>query len=386
MRLITDLDKGAVAYMVRAFGANADADTFRGIVDEIESAIDVVVDGIFDIEDGVRVGGHESSPLFELAIRERSKIYSDKPVVDRVYRVVWAMTRDITDELHAQIEYRRKRAGNIVLEWCGPTGMTKSSCMMGLAERHNRLLEIIREGGTEALERHLTIDVAELPAKLPLLKRGEAILMDEQLSLVGDGSETARHLLSNLEDTIRQTGVDVHFASPGIREGHATSQGILEAIAVDYNKRTTRFLYSLAYGTPQALPLGIVELPWCSKEVYEAYTPIKERNLARTMKLQFHSSGEVDDEEVKALFANPKLRALMRHKARVTKTDWRRYIRRFLRSMSTNEADNMSGELEEMLSILRDAPAEFVTIYGWEPTPEMLAVAQGRSEVRRHGP
>lgn len=319
-------------------------------------------------------------------MRERSKIYADKPNVDRAYRLVYAMTRDISEELHAQIVYRRARAGNIVLEWCGPTGMTKSSCMMGLAERHNRLLDIVREGGTEALERHLTIDVAELPMKLPSLKRGEAILMDEQLSLVGDGSETARHLLSNLEDTIRQTGIDVHFASPGIREGHATSQGILEALAVDYKRQTTRFLYSLAYGTQQPLPLGLVELPWCSPEVYQAYRPIKECNLQRTMKLQFHAAEEVDDDEVKALFANERLRALLRHKARVTKTDWRRYIRRFLRSMSTAEADNMAGELEEMLSILRDAPAEFETIYGWAPSEDMLAVAQGRNEARRHGP
>lgn len=386
MKFITDLDKGAVAYLMKCFNGNADADTFRGIFNEIESAIDVVVDGVLDIQDGERVGGHESGPIFELAIRERSKPYSDKPAVDHAYRLIWAMTRDITEELHEQIEYRRKRAGNIVLEWCGPTGMTKSSCMMGLAERHNRLLDIVREGGPDALERHLTIDIAELPAKLPKLKRGEAILMDEQLSLVGEGSETARHLLSNLEDTIRQTGVDVHFASPGVREGHATSQGILEAIAVDYNKHTTRFLYSLAYGTPRPLPLGVVELPWCSKEVYEAYKPIKERNLARTMRLQFHAAGEVDDGEVKSLFSNEKLRALLKHKARVTKTDWKRYIRRFLRSMSTSEADNMAGELEEMLSILRDAPADFVTIYGWEPTAEMQAVALGKNEARRHGP
>lgn len=155
---------------------------------------------------------------------------------------------------------------------------------------------------------------------------------------------------------------------------------------MDYSKCTTRFLYSLAYGTSQPLPLGVVELPWCSKEVYEAYRPIKERNLARTMRLQFHAAGEVDDEEVKSLFSNEKLRALLRHKARVTKTDWKRYIRRFLRSMSTSEADNMAGELEEMLGILRDAPADFVTIYGWEPTPEMQAVALGKSEARRHGP
>lgn len=380
---------GDFAYLMSRLNGLISESEFVGVFDAMAERADVILDAILD----PAAHGFQAPPLFERYHRERARVYSDRPAVDMQIRRVLALARDITPDLHAHMEERARYEGNTTLEVIGPTGMAKSSCLLGLASRHCGLEAAVQrahaEGGPEAATRELrgwlAIDVADLPAKLPKRKEGECIIMDEQLHLVGEGSETATRLLASAEDTLRGTGISLFFASPGRREGHQTSQGLLEAVSWSpaqlrdgsRGRMEGMFLYSLNLGDSLPLPLGTVRLPWCSKVVYDAYRPIKKENLERTLAFQFHAAGAVDEAAVAALFENARLTTLLRHKSRPTKADWRRYVVKYLRSMSTTEAESIAAEMEERWAILRDAPQDYETIWGAKPTPAMLATVKG---------
>jgi len=371
VRPITRLDEGVVAYLVRSFSGSMDLDTFRGVFQEIKAATDVVIDGLFR-------NGFETAPLFRLAIRERATVYADKPTLDMMYRRIYAATRDITELLYAHVAYRRAKSGNFVAEWRGPTGMTKSSCMMGFVETTSAMAGVSLHEKIEAdpklIEHHVAYDVTDLPTKLPLLKFGEGIMLDEEVRTVGEGSVTARELLSNIEDMIRQTGIDIHFASPSGGE-HETSQAVLEAVAVDWEHHRTRFMVSIAYGTPEPMPLGMVTLPWCSPATYEAYKPLKKAILERTLRMMFHPGAATED-TVKEFFEDARTKELLAIFGQPPKNNWRPWVQRFSRSMSIAELNRVSSDVGEMFTILtRATVTSFEKIYGWAPSRSMMEAA-----------
>lgn len=275
--------------------------------------------------------------------------------------------------------------------WRGPhpRGMTKSSCMMGFVETTSQMAGVsLREkieAHPELMINHVAYDVTDLPTKLPLLQFGEGMMLDEEIRAVGEGSLTARELLSNIEDMNRQTGVDIHFASPTGGE-HDTSQAVLEAVAVDWEHQRTRFLVSIAYGTPEPIPLGMATLPWCSPAVYRAYQPIKADILARTMRMMFHPGAATED-AVKALFDDERVKELLMIFGQPPKNNWRPWVQRFGRSMSIAELNRVSADISEMFTILTRAPvSSFEKIYGWAPSRSMMEAAsrlkksQGRAK------
>lgn len=376
--MTTSIPNSRVAFLVGKITGQISEEEHTGLYAELSDTVDALMGNAF-------TDGYQCPPLFELYHRERAQLYSDKPWLSEAVRLSLAMQRDITHLLHAQVQERRRYGGNVVLEFAGPTGFGKSSCMLALMERHNGLTDHVRREGVEAIRKRLSIDLQDLPHKLEFLSAGDAIAMDEQLHLVGEGANTAMKIMCNLEDTLRGTMIDIYYASPGTRENHDASQGILQAISVSptklrfgaEGKRGTKFLYSLGLGGSEAIPLGIVNLPWASAEVYAAYSIIKNENLERTKKNQFHSSGEAHDKSIKKLFETPGLLARLRIRANPTRSDWKRYLKRYAPSMSIAETDMLAGELEEMLTCLRFEPTQFPRIWGWEATDVMKRVATG---------
>lgn len=317
-------------------------------------------------------GDYTTSPLVELYYRLKAEPLSGHGPTDAYVRLRKAFDRDITKTLDAQVKYRREHGGNIVIEWTGPTGMGKSSCMLGFMEYHNGLKDIVQNGGADALRKHVALDIPALPSKLDGLQAGQAVAMDEQLHLVGEGSRNAMDTLANLEETLRGTGIDIHFASPSLRE-HSTSQGILEAFSWNPTKKVTCFLVKLALaGDPEPMPLGYAVLPWCSPETWEAYQPIKRESLERTKRMQFNAASAVLDDQIQAFCSIPSVQARFKVKT-PSKNDIARWWRRSMPSTGINEADTMAEEICEMMRTARHAPTLFRTIYGWEPSPEMLA-------------
>lgn len=365
-----------IAFLVSRLNSGLNEDEYQGIFAELSDTLMRLMDNSFSRE-------YQAFPLHELYHRERVHVYSEKPWLDEAIRYALAHQKDITDILHAHVEERRRYGGNVVLEFVGPTGSGKSSCMLGLMEHHNKLLDKIQANGTSALKARLSIDLQELPGKLEKLTAGDAVCMDEQLHLAGEGANTALKMMRNLEDTLRGTMIDIYFASPGTRTGHDASQGVLEAVA--WSPPTlrdgtpglarTKFIVWLGLNGHDAIPLGFVDLPWASPEVFAAYKPIKDENLERTKRGQFHTTGEASDEIIKRVFENPALLERLKIRARPTKADWVRYLQRYAPTMSIAERQFLAAELEEMLLCLRDEPDRFARIWGWEATPNMLRVA-----------
>jgi len=378
-------EQSDVSYRVSRLQRCETEDEFRGIHADLRRGSDDVLDAMYR-------GDYQAPPLYELFWRERCVIYSDKPELDAAIRLRIALNTDITMLLHAQVEERRRYGGNVVLEWTGPTGFSKSSCMMGFAERHNPpFRKAIQEEGTTGLRRYLGIDVHQVPEKLKGQGPGGVVMLDEQLHLVGEGSRNAMDTLANLEETLRGTGIDVHFASPSVRE-HTTSQGILEAIAwspttlKDGHPGLNRglFLYWLALGTiVRPIPLGVANLEWCSRECYQAYEPIKKENLERSKAAMF-SGNRMNENIVLDLFRTQGFRAALMLKERPSKTDLKRYVRRFAPSMGIAETEACAGEIEDMILCLKTAPQHFQTIWGWRPPDWLRAIlgAGGETESR----
>lgn len=366
-----------LSYLTSKLNGMNTQEEHEGVTEELHRTTDRLVNHALS-------DGFQTAPMHEVALRLNARIYSEKSAMDERIRFAQAMQYDITEILHRHIAERRRYDGNVVLEFAGPTGSGKSSCMLGLMERHNGLREAIQRQGPEAVRRRLSIDLQDLSTKLEGLTRGDAVCMDEQLHLVGEGAETALKLMRNLEDTLRGTGIDIYYASPGARDNHDASQGILQSIAWspailrdgERGRGATRFLYSVSLLGGFPIPLGTVTLPWCSPETYAAYKPIKQDQLARTLRGQFHHDGRAFEHIVRQLFTNGDVLARIRIKGRPSRQDLRRYIIRFARSLSTSELDNLVNEIEEMMDILRDAPTQFETLYGWKAPEAMEQIAR----------
>lgn len=322
--------------------------------------------------------GYQTSPLAKLYLQLwLTPLGLHKESDDHTRRVL-ALRRNITPILHEHVQTRRAWGGNIVFEWTGPTGMGKSSCMLGFMERHNGLRDTVLSEGTEGLRRHIAIDINSLPAKIAPLKAGQAVGMDEQLHLTGEGARNLADTLANLEETLRGTGIDIHFASPSLRE-HTTSQGVLEALAWNREKQRTMFLVKLAMmGEREPMPLGTVILPWCSKETYAAYEPIKRENLERTRRMQFNQASDTRDELIRHFFETPSIQ--VRFKYLVAKpADVARWWREVMPATGLNESDSYAATCIDMLRLARVGGTAFREAYGWDPTPAILAAAKRKT-------
>lgn len=376
-----DVSEVDLAYLLAKSKGEITEEEFKGVRSALASSVDRLAKTAFR-------DGFQAPPFIELWHREIVQYYGDTQWQDAKNRRAAALARDVTPLIHKQIEERRRYGGNVVLEFAGPTGFGKSSSMLGLMERHNRLADIVNTGGVDALRRHISIDLQELPGKLEHLQAGDAIAMDEQLHLVGEGSETAVKTLRNLEDTLRGTQIDLHFASPGKRDNHDASQGYLEAVSMSpiklrdgaRGRLATRFLYFLGLGGYDPIPLGYVDMPWCTPKVFDAYSIIKKENLDRTRRAQFTNATANNVDVIKRVFDHPAFQARLRHNLRPTKTDMRRYVRQYAgTSLSMAETDAIASEMEEMLNVLRDDDEEFTQIWSFPPTPAMKKLA-GRGE------
>lgn len=370
-----------ISYLLSRITGQISEEEYSGVLRELRRTTHEICNSVFEQS--------QAPPLFELYWRERCSFYAEKPWIEERARLNLALQRDITEYLHEQVDYRAMYEGNVCLEFSGPTGFGKSSTMLGFAERHNKLGDHVRSHGSQALRDRIAIDIGELPRMLPNLEARDAIMLDEQLLLVGENAKTHLALLRNMEETLRGTMIDLHYASPTTRD-HATSQGVLVAISNSPAHHTdgtkgrlsTTYLYYLALdGEP--LPLGTVTLPWCSPEVFRAYKDFKMENLERTKRMQFHSITAVTEATLEKLFEDERLAARVRAKRSLNKSDWARYIRAYGHSMSIAEVENTASELDEMVSIIKSGEDRyFRKIWGFDPPQAMVDVVKPKPSRR----
>jgi hypothetical protein len=315
-----------------------------------------------DVLDAHLKEGVEPSPLHELYHREMLRILTESSAAEPRLRVLRALERNITSLVKRHHSWRHDHNGNVVWEFSGPTGIGKSSCMLGLLERLNRVKP-------DELAKHLTIDVPELPNLLPKLQAGSGVAVDEQTHAVGEGSVTQAKVLRNMEDQIRLSGIDIYWASPESQD-HATSQGEFVALAANYQEKYTRFLVYL-----NEVPLGYANLPWCSSAMWSAYSPIKRKNVDRALRATFQATAAID-EQVRRLFDVEAVQAACRVR-RLKVADWKRLLKRNAASLNTSQIQSIAEEIEFMLETLQTRPDDFASIYGWEATDNMHNAARG---------
>ena len=315
-----------------------------------------------DVLDAHYAQGVETSPLHEQYYRESLRILSESGGAEPRLRILRALENNITTMVREHHAWRHKRNGNVVWEFSGPTGIGKSSCMLGLLENLNH----VRPAD---LDKHLTIDVPELPTLLPGLRAGSGVAVDEQTHAVGEGSQTQAKVLRSMEDQIRLSGIDIYWASPESQD-HATSQGEFVAVAANFDKHYTRFLVYL-----NEIPLGYANLPWCSSAMWAAYAPIKRRNVERALRATFQSTAALD-EQIRRLFETPAVRSAAGVR-RLKVSDWKRLLKRFAVSLNTSQVQTMAEEIDFMLETITSQPDQFEAIYGWQATPAMIDAASG---------
>lgn len=324
-----------------------------------------IVDRVLDahIQQGV-----ELSPLHELYYRESLRVFSESGPVEMRVRTLRALETNITRLVREHHSWRHAKNGNVVWEFCGPTGSGKSSSMLSLLERWNHVKPA-------DLGKHLTIDVPDLPNLLPTLGAGSGVAIDEQTHAVGEGSVTQAKVLRNMEDQIRLSGVDIYWASPEAQD-HATSQGQFVSLGTNFKEQYTRFLVYL-----NDIPLGYASLPWCSSAMWRAYEPIKRKNVDRAQRALFHNYNLVFD-HIKRLFDVPAVQVATRVR-RLKTTDWKRLLKQFLPTLSTTQVQAYAEEIEFMLETLATRPDEFETLYDFSPTSGMIDAAGGAPNTNR---
>lgn len=321
-----------------------------------------------EVLDAHAAQGVEQSPLHAEYYREMLRVMSESGGIEPRLRVLRALERNITSLVREHHAWRHRRNGNVVWEFSGPTGMGKSSCMLGLLESLNGVTP-------ESLADHLTIDVPELPMLLPKLAAGSGVAVDEQTHAVGEGSVTQAKVLRSMEDQIRLSGIDIYWASPESQD-HSTSQGEFVAISTHFEKHYTRFLVYL-----NEIPLGYANFPWCSPAMWDAYAPIKKRNVERALRASFQSTGALDD-HIRRLFENSAVQAAASIR-RLKVSDWKRLLKRYSVSLNTAQIQSMAEEIDFMLETLVTRPDQFETIYGWSPTRAMIDAASGTTPDQR---
>lgn len=188
-----------------------------------------------------------------------------------------ALMTDYTQRFLDHITYRLQNGGNVAIEFTGPTGMGKSSCAIALADWISPIV-------ADELLDHLVFDFGDLTSRLAGKKPGQTVLVDEYVSQSGDGARTVKDVMSNVEDTIRASRVNLFWCSP-TKHDHSTSQCALELVLWAPKQKRSLFLVWI-----DGKVLGTVELPWAPDHLWKVYGGWKSGNVTRSLEGRFRDN------------------------------------------------------------------------------------------------
>jgi hypothetical protein len=219
--------------------------------------------------------GFENTPLMEEVLWDRCA--PTVPASDPLVHVNFlrAMLTPATRLFQAHCVYRYNKGGNVMGQIQGPTGLTKSSIALGFAEWFAQT--------TPARQMELLVyHPWTFPDVYAQAKAPEVVISDENVEASGEGSRTLKQTMTMMEQQTRKSQVSSLAVSPEGSERGA-QQFTLEVILVDWGGKRTRCI--LWYNDH---PLGFVELPWCSEEMWKHYTPWKDANVERSKGAYFN--------------------------------------------------------------------------------------------------
>jgi len=308
--------------------------------------------------------GFETAPLYWDAFMQR--VCPPAPLADRAehMRLVRACMTDYTTQVQAQIRYREADEANNHFEFTGKTGTRKSTSAIAVADWASPI-------DPARISEYVNLDFAQIATRLRSKKRGEWVIQDELLETAGEGSRTLQLRVQNILDTLRKSGVSLAMCSPDSRQ-MATVQAGFESLAWNKQRHQTIQLVWV-----DGLPHGVTRIPWCRKELYDAYVPWKDGNVDRTLSGHFKDNAFMARSAVR-LFQDEHLVEFLRGiRDRPAKKDLRAAVRLF-------SAEMISGEQEEGLvdfvhTILegydRIGP-NYQKWWGLQPPLSMKAVAE----------
>lgn len=213
--------------------------------------------------------GYGDAPMFEDRLWLRVSPPYPSPRPDEHIAFMRAMMVPYTRRFQEHLVYRFDHGGNWVVEITGATGRGKSSLAMGLANwfrpvRPERLLEL------------MVFDLAGLPDRYGSAGEGETVIVDEAIALAGQGSRILSELVQTMEETTRQSRINLIFCSPTKRD-HAGSQCELEVVLVNWDQKAARCIAWV-----DGFPMGYVSLPFAPDHLWAVYTPWKAENVGRS--------------------------------------------------------------------------------------------------------
>jgi len=239
--------------------------------------------------------GWEQAPLQRIAFERRlvPRLVPRNPAAH--VALLEALMTDAGGATRAHIAYRRKHEGNTVLGFTGMAGTGKTSGALGVMDHHDP------RGGLppDLLRNHVVFDAVDVTERLPALKRGEWLLIDEDITPTGEGARTTQIVLDLVVDTFRQSGLNLIQAGPRL-EPDPRFHALYESAFWHPGKKRTLFLVWV-----EGQLVGVDALDWVRAPVWESYRPFKRANVERSLHGQFRSNEAVMRRGMRA-FENPR--------------------------------------------------------------------------------
>jgi hypothetical protein len=242
--------------------------------------------------------------------------------------------------------------------------MGKSSCAIALADELDPIEPL-------DLERHLSIDLGDLPTKLRNKRRRQTVIQDELPAGAGEGSRTQENLAQNIEDTLRASGINLFWIKPSY-QGRTTTQCALELILWNPTQKASLFVMWV-----DSQAVGVVARSWARKELWDVYKPWKEANVERTKAGIFRDNSYLARTASRA-FRDPRLIDFL-HKApnKPKRADIEAALSMFYaQMMAATQKDSLVHFIHTVLYGWDRIGPHYSEWFGVDPSPGLAQVAE----------
>ncbi|MBI2077956.1 MAG: hypothetical protein HYT80_06235 [Euryarchaeota archaeon] len=233
--------------------------------------------------------GYEASPLYEEVLWDRcAPVVPGNDALAHV-RFLRAMLTPFTRTFQLHKVYRYQHGGNWQGQTIGLTGTTKSSIELGGAEWWHQALGVLRGEPDRPMDYKRQMELMvyhpwRLPDVYANARAGEIVVVDENIDTSGEGSRTLKQSLTMMDEQNRQSMVNGVRISPTLSD-HAAQQYAKETLLVNWETRRTRSMCFFG-----EYPLGFLDEPWCSPEMFSYYSPWKEANVKASKGAYFNDN------------------------------------------------------------------------------------------------
>lgn len=177
----------------------------------------------YDKKSKKKVMKWDISTMMKTKFKQRGE---NNPSFYRVFDPEYNLTKPFFKDL----AFRTTGERNVIIEITGGTGSGKSLVSITIA--------------VKVMKKPITIDdicftIDQLLDRSKNIGKSHVMLQDEQINMLGAGSNREQYEKQTLEDTTRKFGLSIIFCSPTTRE-HTTAHYNLEIICRNNKKRITK--------------------------------------------------------------------------------------------------------------------------------------------------